>query len=419
MNRIDNYKIPNMDKFNTSPKKSIFQICENIMVFLLFYPVISNALETIYKNNFVFVQGVSLIIYIVAINLIRIKVKNHILAIVLILTLCCIFLLIPFKSYERILYGIYAVLALITCIKKFYKIKFNFYDLSFFSLGEILLLTNLLVAYTLKNPLSKYLTLFSAVIFLLIFLFYFNRSRYKLFITSEKNCNLNSMVNLSSRKFITILFCTFLFFMCFILLITKDINSNINYSLIHKVTILFSTKNFHDPNLNARKILIKKMQKKNLIKNNMIKSNNTSYNDNKYIYIMLCLALTALILFIAFKVVKFLINNKVKNQIDTETEITFLEEDFKKDLQHIVPKFNFNLSNKEKLRKYYKKLIKHYRKKGLGVKTSSTPSELKDGILNLTGDDIESITKIYNKSRYSLYEPTKEDIATIKKNAKE
>lgn len=419
MNKIDYYSMPNIDKCNGSPKKVTFQVCEDTMIFLVLYPIISNILSLFFKNNFMLLQGLFLIIYTILLTLIRIKIKNHILGIILSLVLCCIFIAMPFSNYERILYGIYAVLMLVNSIKKFFKVSFTFYNLPFFALGEILLLINLMCAYGLNNSSVKYLTLFSALAFLFIFLFYFSRSRYILLINSEKHRTSNITVKLNSKKFITILFCISLTFMSFFLLITHSINSNANYTVVNKLMDIFIRQESISPNPNTNNASVTDLHKapnlhehhKAILQN----TNNYKYSLPKWAYITACLTLTVLILFIIFKVIKLVLTLKINNQEIEEGESTFLKEDLKKDLHNIVPNFTFNLSNKEKLRKYYKKLIKRYRKKGLSIKTSSTSRELKDGILNLTGDDIKDITKIYNKARYSLYEPTENDIDKLKK----
>jgi len=419
MNKVDYYAMPNINKCNGSPKKATFQICEDIMIFLVLYPIISNILLLLFKNNFMLLKGLFLIIYTILLTLIRIKIKNHILGIILSLALCCIFIAIPFSNYERILYGIYAVLMLASSIKKFFKVIFTFYNLPFFALGEVLLLINLMCAYGLNNSSVKYLTLFSALAFLFTFLFYFSRSRYILLINSEKHHTSNITVNLSSKKFVIVLFCISLTFMSFFLLITHSINSNANYTVVNKLMDIFIRGESISPNPNTNNASITALHKarnlhehhKSILQN----TNNYKYSLPKWTYIIDYLILTALILFIIFKVIKLILSLKINDQEVEEKESTFLKEDLKKDLHHIIPNLNFNLSNKEKLRRYYKKLIKRYTKKGLGIKDSSTSKELKDGILDLTGDDIKGITKIYNKTRYSLYEPTKNDIDNFKK----
>lgn len=421
MTKTNNYKLPDMDKFNSSPKKAIFQICEDIMVFLIFYPVVLNILGIIYGNTIALTQGIPLILYIIALALTRIKIKNHILGVISNLILLCIFLSIPFPIYERIVYGVYAIIMLMNSIHRFFKITFNFYNLLFFKLGEALLGVNLLLSYGLNNSLAKYSTLFSALMFSLLFLFYFSRNRYRLLINSEKTYyNHTTRVDLHSKKFIAALFFAFFIFTSFILLITSSINSKGNYALTHKISSIFlpstgidsSPTNSSPKNSSHNKSIYNNISLPQLL--NLIYSHNTksSFTDllNKIFYITAYLLLTIILLIIIFKVIKFAIKLKFKNQAHEEIESTFLKEDFIKDIKRIIPKFKSNLSNKDKLRKQYKKLIKHYEKKGLKIKASSTPMELKNGVLNLTGNNLENITKIYDKTRYSLYEPTKKDI---------
>lgn len=419
MNTIDSYKIPDLGKFNKSPKKASFQILENLMLFLIFYPVMLSILGILHKNSFIFIHEIALIAYVILINLIRIKVSKHAVAISLTLVLSCIFILIPFPYYERFLYCIYAVLALINSIRKFYKINFTFYSASFFVLGEVLLSLNLVGSYALKNLTSRYLTLFYAVILSLVFLFYSSRSKYELLINSETGTNSNRPISLSSKKMLISMLFAFLVFMCFTLSITSPISSIGDQALVNSLANIFSTNNTPGLNQESNENIFKKLQNPYMNKSNKQAQENSTYRNNsflnKYVYLILFLILAFIISLIMSKIIKFLVNAKIENQQDATTETTFLNEDFKKDISNIVPKFNFNLSNKEKLRKHYKKLIKHYNKKGLVIKDSLTAKELENKILNLTGDDIKNITKIYDKARYSLYEPTKNDIDNFKK----
>lgn len=421
MNNVNSYKIPDVNKFSDSSKKAIFQICEDIMLFLIFYPIALNFLGILCKNTPALMHGISLLIYALALTLIRTNIKKRPLAIILSLVLFCIFLVIPFELYERILYGLYAVLMLALSIKEFFKPSFKFFKTFLFICGEALLFINLFWAYGANNSLVKELTLFSAIAFSLIFLFYSSRSRYKLLIASEKNSSLSNAGDLSSKKFIIALFASFLILISCVLLVTNKLNSNSNSAVVHAIYNALNSQMPQSPaDLKYIGNLSKDKEDRTHLNMGTIANKQKGNSDLPiYAYLVAYLALAALIIFIAFKILKLVLNIKIKDQeTETETEATFLKEDLKKDLGSIIPKFNFNLSNKEKLRKYYKKSINSYRKKGLSVKDSSTSQELQDGILNLTGNDLETITKLYDKCRYTTYEPTKEDIATVRKNAK-
>lgn len=416
MDNFDSYRIPDINKLSDSSKKAIFQICEDIMLFLIFYPIALNILGLIYKDIPVLIHGISLLIYAIAITLIRTNIKKRPLAIILSFVLFFIFLVIPFELYERILYGIYAVLMLALSIKQFFKSSFKFFKTFFFVCGEALLCINLFCAYASNNSSAKALTIFSAIAFSLIFLFYSSRSRYKLLIASQKDSSRSNAADLSSNKFIIALFASFLILISCVLLVTNKLNSNSNSAVVHAIYNALNSQmpSAADPKKDYLGENVKSLR--NMKMGQLGPKSKGNSNLPIYAYIVAFLVLAALIIFIAFKILKLVLNLKIKDQeTDTETEAIFLKEDLKKDLGSIIPKFNFNLSNEEKLRKYYKKLISSYRKKGLGIKDSSTSMELKDGILNLTGDNIDTATKIYNKSRYSLYEPTKDDIDKLRK----
>ncbi len=74
----------------------------------------------------------------------------------------------------------------------------------------------------------------------------------------------------------------------------------------------------------------------------------------------------------------------------------------------------FNMSNRKKIRKIYKKLVKYYKTKKILVCNFNTPIEIESNIRESLEKNISEATVIYEKARYSDEECSNEDVAKIK-----
>lgn len=425
MNNIDNYDIPNLHIFNSRPKKVFFTICEDMMAGFLLYSIILNFSIMILHINISLTKILFLLAYTLLLTLIRLNIKNSRLTSILSIILCGIFLTIPFQGYERFLYGLYAVLMTVNTIKKLSKEGFSFYTKNSFIICELVLMFNLLTAYGIHSSFLKYFSLFLALASSLLYLTYL--SKRDLPTVLEETYVLDITINLGLRKFIIILFSTFLIFTSFIIFIANintpfipnGLASNVNNTLVKSLKIEDHLKTYNVPPIHWGLLSEDPsfIEMSSRMEGGSHHDPYTMSASTANIYFKLLAYAIGLI--ILFKIIKYIRNIKpeIKKKV-VKTKSTFLQEDLKNDLKDMLLNFQFNLSNKDKLRKYYKRLIKRYGEKGLNVKDSSTSQELQDGILNLTGKDLENITELYHKCRYTTYEPTKEDIVLVKKSAK-
>ncbi|WP_234125068.1 hypothetical protein [Clostridium hydrogenum] len=416
---IDYYKVSDISPFCNSPKKLIFEILEVIMNFLIFYPVISYILYPTSKNGVSFLlTSILTIIYLAAINLIRIKLKRKKLIFFLSLVLGLSFFTIPLQESSKWVIGIYLTLELLKSLRKTFKPNYKFYSLPFFFFGELVLGINLVFAYTINSSYVIFLNILSSIIFALLFLFYLSSSRSAVLINAEKGYTFNNIKKLTagSRKILLPLLFIFLAVISFILLLTNGINHLINSNIVKQIVSLFVSANPYNTTtkqFDMQRNSLYKMFHPNGSDISIKSTNNFSSSHTSLILIIL---VTIILFFFLYLLFKRLLDLKAKmvTQTNTDTETVFLEEDLKKDLISIRHKFNFNLSNKEKLRRKYKKLIKSYAKKGLKIQDSSTTNELENEISELTKDNIKNCGDIYRKARYSSFEPTPDDISKIK-----
>lgn len=408
----DKHAIPTLNIFHNSRKRIFFVICEDMMASLLLYSIILNLSVMVLHINIMLIMVLLLTFYSLLLTLMRLNIKNQRLVIILSTILCCLFLLIPFPGYERFLYGAYAAIMLIISIKKVSYGDFIFFTKNCFIGAEIVLVFNLLSAYAMHSSPLKYLSLFLALAFSLILLTYLNKRDLPTVL--KKEYVLETTENFSLKKFIIILFSSFLILTYFIILITNNLDSTVNHTLIKALELDDHLPPSGSPYYQEP---INFGFGSGISYSNLYRIFGITHNHNQDADFSLYFVATLLIIaFAVYKIIKHILSPKASpNDITIETKSTFLQEDLKKDIKNVFSNFSLDLSNKARLRKYYKKLIKRYRERGLIVKNSSTSQELQDGIFNLTGNNVENITKIYNKCRYSSYEPNKDDIDKLRR----
>lgn len=412
----DKHAVPTLNIFHSSRKRIFFVICEDMMTSFLLYSIILNISVMVLHINIMLIMVLPLTFYSLLLTLMRLNIKNQRLVIILSTILCCLFLLIPFPGYERFLYGAYAAIMLIISKKKVSYGDFIFFTKNCFIGAEIVLVFNLLSAYAMHSSPLKYLSLFLALAFSLLLLTYLNKRDLPTVL--KKEYVLETTENFSLKKFIIILFSSFLILTYFIILITSNLDYNINHTLIKALELdehlppagspyYQGSNNFH-PYFNLSLTSLS-----STLYSTFGITNNHNQDADFSLYFV---ATILIIAFAVYKIIKHILSPKAApNDVTTEAKSTFLQEDLKKDIKNVFSNFSLDLSNKARLRKYYKKLIKRYRERGLIVKNSSTSQELQDGILNLTGNNVDNITKIYDKCRYSSYEPNKKDIDKLRK----
>lgn len=70
----------------------------------------------------------------------------------------------------------------------------------------------------------------------------------------------------------------------------------------------------------------------------------------------------------------------------------------------------FGASNREKIRKYYYKTVKKYKSQGMDIRSSDSPGEIMSKIEGRGTRGIGPLTQLYEKARYSGQECTPEDV---------
>jgi hypothetical protein len=75
----------------------------------------------------------------------------------------------------------------------------------------------------------------------------------------------------------------------------------------------------------------------------------------------------------------------------------------------------FEKSNRKKIRKLYNKMISKHKNKGIKLSIANTPLEMQQKIHENTKQNLEEVTRIYEKARYSTKECSDEDVNKFKK----
>jgi hypothetical protein len=76
------------------------------------------------------------------------------------------------------------------------------------------------------------------------------------------------------------------------------------------------------------------------------------------------------------------------------------------------------LTDKEKIRRFYKNKILKYKRNNVIINNSSSTYEIQKEVFYKASENIENITKVYEKARYSNEEITQNDMDLLKKYKK-
>lgn len=85
-------------------------------------------------------------------------------------------------------------------------------------------------------------------------------------------------------------------------------------------------------------------------------------------------------------------------------------------LKNVLRSFtlSFGATNEQKIRKIYYKYVQQKILQGISITTLDSPKQIKDKI-SIPTQDLQSLTEIYEKARYSHHTCTKEDLVEVKK----
>lgn len=417
-NQVQVYSITDEYMKSHHIKTLSYELIENLIYFLCVYPIVAMINYIINSNEKMLYLNLLSIIPIFFMTLLRYKIKTMSKFILLIL-LVSITWLTMIGLFEQYFFVIFSIIWVIVSLKRSTVIqRFEFNKLKLL-LREILLIPQILFAARLKLIGFQIFICFVSIFIMCISIGYICKAR-------NIRLSLDDIENESFNK--------------------KDNNIFIGGTILLIIIILFAL--YKSGVFEAASYLTKKIASSllNLGKesigqyNNEFQSADNGNNMNEmfklnnenieppgkfaqvisvilniiWILVSICvsyLALNRLLIYIKMlrnkDKVTFVFTNK--NQDEIKKKVNKIRNDIGKTIF---------LNDREKIRRFYKNKILKYKRNNIIINNSSSTYEIQREVFNKALDNIEDITKIYEKARYSNEEITQNDMEILKKHKK-
>lgn len=417
-NEVQVYSITDEYMKSHHIKTLSYELIENLIYFLCVYPIVAMINYIINTNEKMLYLNLLSIIPIFFMTYLRYKIKTLIKFILFILMVAITWLII-IGLFEQYFFIIFSVVWVIVSIKRSTVIqRFEFNKLKLL-LAEILLIPQILFAAGLELTDFQIFICFLSIFIMCISIGYICKARnMRLSLDDIENESFNRKDN---NIFIggTIL----LIFMILFVLYKSGVFEAASY-LTKKIST--SLLNIGKESMSQYNNDFQSADNGNNM-NEMFKLNDESIEPpGKFAQVMsvilniiwisvtLCISYLALNRVLIY--IKMLRNkDKVtfvftsKNESEIKKKVTKIKNDIRKTIF---------LSDREKIRRFYKNKILKYKRNNIIINNSSSTYEIQNEILNKASDNIEDITKVYEKARYSNEEITQNDMETLKKHKK-
>lgn len=421
--KYSSYKFSEDFHMLSSGKKLSYDITEIILSFLCFYPLLASVLYVVHfdKNNVL--DGIILLIPLIIMTIVRKKTKGFILYIIYTIFIIGVGIIVMwtdglniFHSIFLLCYGIYSVI-------KRVKDKSNFWRFNNLVLMNIFL--SLIYGFALLNNfliLQKLIFNF-AILSLLIFFVYFHYSSRDKLLQWEKYTDEEHIKHLKAINVMVSIIIIIVIGISIIFTWKLGIFAGLD-TIYNKIcTLIFgafklatvSQKDFMDMKANP---MFSVMQ------DSSISTMNTSTIMKLFIITMKIAFFTVIlidIIAIIFVMAQKLYNRHYRKLILGEMiESTITKEQLSEKLRtlrnplNILKKAVFK-TNKDKLRRIYYHNVMFFKKKGVVVEKWNTPEEIEDNVKAKYNVKLNEATRFYEKFRYNVYEPTDEELRTMKK----
>lgn len=420
-NRVQVYSITDEYMKSNHVKTLTYELIENLMYFLCAYPIVAMINYFFDKNeNMIYINLIA-IIPVFFITYLRVKIKTMKKFILAILLVTTIWLIIIGHLLKQYVFMLFLIIWVIDCIKRSVVVQRVGFNKNRILIVEALLIPQIIIAAgsELKN-----FQVFIAVISIVIMSVSIG------YICKVRNVRL-SMDDIENESFNK-----------------KDNNIFIGGTILLILITIFILYRLgvFDSAYNLTKKIAKSLlelgrgnhseQSSNEI-NNMSNGNNANMfeglnADNleppgKFAQIFAAIVkVIANIIFIAITITlsymlinRFLIYIKMLRNKD-KVSFVFNNNNKENEIKKKVDKIKNNirksifLNDKEKIRKLYKNKILKYKKENIIVNNFFSTQEIQNEVLSKALDNIEDITKVYEKARYSNEEITKDDIEKFK-----
>lgn len=416
--QIDMYFVSEDFLTNNYNKTLNYELVENLIYFLSFYPIIAAIHYITHKNLLSLLSIFLIIIPIFTMTYFRIKIKKISSFRISIFLVLIVSFLICMKLFNTYVFGIFLIPWTLQCLQKAsikQKVKFN---KSYLICLELFLFFQLFLCALLKYYLIEKVILIVSITIAIISITYIAKIRTvrlsmddsgrKTFDTKENNIFIFSLAALSIL-IIIFMYTTGIF----------EVASNITNSFASKfleptngITMDF-VNNENNSDLRPMKDElpfdegVESISKFGTILSIIVKV------IVKILYIAI---MSIIILLIVNSLI--IILKKLKNQ--EKVNLVFEEDYFKKEIREktkvIKRKINKVIykNNNEKIRRLYKNKVLSYSRKNIKINRFLSTKEIEKEIFNKTNENIQNLTQVYEKARYSNLEVSKEELVKIK-----
>lgn len=398
-----------------------YEFIEDIIMFCTIYPLIiilNCAVST--STNLAYIS-LTLFPVMLMMTYMRIRINKRYLydaGVLVIGTIYYIFsMMLPYKN----LLGVAGVICVVVSIRRSKKKQNVKYNLSALVEHEILLIICLIVAIIMKNRFIQGTILVCGLIIIVISCAYLCKARnMRLIMDDPKN---ETFRNRDSSMFaveIAVLISVILIILQVtgVFAAANRMSNQIVNNIRQASTVDYRNVPPKEVNNNQKKIEGIDLSK--LI-------NPKKGKPSKIVIILgyvISAVVTIVVAAIGIAIVYMLLNRLMINikKLKNSDKVTFvfneIGENEKKEnekRENVISRRIF-LSSRDKVRKIYKKKVKSYKKRGASIKQNLTVNDIEKEILDKTSNNIDYISNIYEKARYSNEEISKEELKLTKTN---
>lgn len=400
-----------------------YEWLENLIYFLCTYPIIAILNHVINKNDNMLYLNFLTIIPIFLMTYLRVKIKTmkkFILGIILVMTMSAIIIGLVLKQY---IFLAILILFAINCVKMStskQRVEFNKFKLL---IVEALLIPQIIIAAGANLKEVQVLTSIISIAIMLISIGYICKARnVRLSMDDTENESFNKKDNniFIAGTISLIVIIIFILFMLGTFDVAYDLTKKIASSLLN-----MGKGNFNNPSSELTNSISQNNNQSNIEMNlpNVGEPSKLAQIIVKIINIIFDIVFIMIVITVSYLFINRLLIY-IKN-LKNKDKVTFVfntdnKNEIKKKVEKVRLKINkiLFLNDKERIRKLYKEKILKYKKNNINVSNFSSTNEIQKEILNKVCHNIEDITTVYEKARYSNEEITKEDMQIIKNNKK-
>jgi hypothetical protein len=408
----------------TSGKKLGYEFAEAVLLFLCFYPALAIINLIITKNSQQTYKGILLLVPVIIIVYSSSRIKRLILLIAANLAAAALGAILLGKGKLWIIYFIFLSLFSIHYIRKKVKRTSTFWR--FWNLTGINIFTAGVYCFTLYDAFIslKKLVLAFSVLQIIIATSYFHFSSTSKLMKWEKYSDDKHAGTMRTSNVMVSILMTIVFGMIVLIAAVTQIFSRLDLVSLNIISSLLKAGN---KDIRLPKSELFKTEQQQLLKPLDLEGGAYTpaafFTALEFIVKFIAIAGAGIVLIIAVVALARKIYRvfTMKLGADETIESTASIKEITESLINSIKKPVLRLrnaavrNNKDKLRRLYLKAVLHYKRNGTLVEKWNTPLEIETNILKHNNIELESVTALYERFRYSEEEPSDLEVEEMKK----